>query len=237
MITPPNLPRRKRRWGIGLDFRSTEPSRNIFSFFDQEKCAVREGEVVKKGESDRGFDFVDAGCSGNAWNAFGIVELREKGRFENIYLRGCYGAEDRSIDSRPVISETGTISMVENHDVGVGVERVGPAFNRMGSFAVFLYPCRGCGCLYVTPSLVRPLFPTAEIEGDCNRKGAARWGWRDGKLSQVMIACALLAGPLRETMQGVDSASICSLRLGLSVMFSVAKLCSRKLYVFSTVRS
>lgn len=39
-----------RRWGIGLDFRTTEPSRNLFSFFDQEKCVVREGEAARKGE-------------------------------------------------------------------------------------------------------------------------------------------------------------------------------------------
>ncbi|CAM9501949.1 unnamed protein product [Laminaria digitata] len=38
------------RWGIGLDFRGTEPSRNMFCFYDQEKCAVREGEKVKKGD-------------------------------------------------------------------------------------------------------------------------------------------------------------------------------------------
>eukprot|EP00904_Undaria_pinnatifida_P007073 jgi/Undpi1/3496/HiC_scaffold_16.g06868.m1 len=38
------------RWGIGIDFRSTEPSRNFFCFFDQEKCVVREGEKVKKGD-------------------------------------------------------------------------------------------------------------------------------------------------------------------------------------------
>ena len=38
-----------RRWGIGLDFRSTEPSRNLFSFFDKEKCIVREGQKARKG--------------------------------------------------------------------------------------------------------------------------------------------------------------------------------------------
>ncbi|CAM9536482.1 unnamed protein product, partial [Scytosiphon promiscuus] len=38
------------RWGVGFDFRSKEPSRNLFFFFDQEKCAVREGEKAKKGD-------------------------------------------------------------------------------------------------------------------------------------------------------------------------------------------
>eukprot|EP00752_Nemacystus_decipiens_P012094 g10721.t1 len=38
------------RWGIGLDFRSKEPSRNLFYFFDREKCAVREGATARKGE-------------------------------------------------------------------------------------------------------------------------------------------------------------------------------------------
>lgn len=38
-----------RRWGIGFDFRSTEPSRNLFSFFDKEKCIVREGQKARKG--------------------------------------------------------------------------------------------------------------------------------------------------------------------------------------------
>ncbi|CAN0239148.1 unnamed protein product, partial [Pylaiella littoralis] len=38
------------RWGIGIDFRSSEPSRNLFSFFDRENCAVREGETARKGD-------------------------------------------------------------------------------------------------------------------------------------------------------------------------------------------
>ncbi|CAB1120231.1 unnamed protein product [Ectocarpus sp. CCAP 1310/34] len=38
------------RWGIGMDFRSTEPSRNLFYFFDREKCAVREGQTARKGD-------------------------------------------------------------------------------------------------------------------------------------------------------------------------------------------
>ncbi|CAM9624247.1 unnamed protein product, partial [Hapterophycus canaliculatus] len=43
------------RWGIGFDFRSKEPSRNLFYFFDREKCAVREGEKTKKGDcNDKG---------------------------------------------------------------------------------------------------------------------------------------------------------------------------------------
>lgn len=33
-----------------MDFRGTEPSRNVYCFYDQQKCAVREGEKVKKGE-------------------------------------------------------------------------------------------------------------------------------------------------------------------------------------------
>eukprot|EP00903_Cladosiphon_okamuranus_P008368 g8046.t1 len=43
------------RWGVGLDFRSKEPSRNLFYFFDREKCAVREGSRARKGEcKDKG---------------------------------------------------------------------------------------------------------------------------------------------------------------------------------------
>ena len=38
------------RWGIGLDFRSAEPSRNLFSFFEREKCAVRDGYQARRGE-------------------------------------------------------------------------------------------------------------------------------------------------------------------------------------------
>lgn len=40
----------------------------------------------------------------------------------------------------------------------------------------FVCPCP-CPCPPPAASCV--------IEGDCNSKGAARWGWRDGKMSQV----------------------------------------------------
>lgn len=50
----------------------------------------------------------------------------------------------------------------------------------------------GCGrrvLPFRLPSFVRPLPPppvlSCHLEGDCNSKGAARWGWRDGKMSQV----------------------------------------------------
>lgn len=37
------------RWGVGFDFRRSEPSRNLFAFDDQDKCIARDGERFTRG--------------------------------------------------------------------------------------------------------------------------------------------------------------------------------------------
>lgn len=56
------------RWGIGLDFRSKEPSRNLFYFFDRDKCAVREGATARKGEIERQRERAARGVRVGTWS-------------------------------------------------------------------------------------------------------------------------------------------------------------------------